>query len=102
MYIGIYRCTSPYPSGPTVIFDVSLRNFPNNEVPWELVAVARIPDGAEFQTIKDANTIHFLKFNKERVYAMDILLGKAGHLIVWHRGVVSQGGVCDSQGSATA
>ena len=102
MYTGIYRCIDLYPGGAEAIFDVSMRHIPHNEVPWEMVAVARIPDGVEFQTYKDASTTHFLMVDGKPVYAMDILLGKAGPLIVWHRGVVPQGGVCDSQGSATA
>ena len=101
MNTGIYRCIDLSPGGAEVIFDVSMRLEPHNHVPWELVAVARIPDGVEFQMYKDASTTHFLMVDGKPVYAMDILLGKTWPLLVWHRSVVPQGGVCDSQGSAT-
>ena len=91
MYTGIYRCADPNADGSKIIFDKSLGLTPHNNRPWELVAVARIPEGASFQAHKDASTTHFLVVNSEPVSAMDIPLGEAGPLIVWHRGVVPVG-----------
>ncbi len=84
MYAGIYRVID-LSSGYRLIFDVSIREHPYRQERWELVAVIQIPDGAAFQAEADNSTTHYLAIRGEKFHAMDILLGRAGPLVVWHR-----------------
>ena len=86
MYNGVYQAVvGPEWSGAKLIFDISIREHPYRNVPWELVAIVRMPEGARFDSDPDYKTTHFLLVDEARFYAMDVLLGKAGPLVVWSR-----------------
>lgn len=90
LHTAIYHRAGTLPDEVTEIFDLSMRLGSHNGFPWELVAVARIPDGSILTTDPDANHTHFLQIGEERFYARDVLLGKAGPIIVWHRGMIER------------